>query len=487
MFKKTEWWQIGLGILFLAATFLRFFQFSSRLMFLGDQGRDVLMAYKILHGDLSFIGPMTSVGNFYLGPFYYYFIAPWLWLFHYSPLGPAFAVAVFSLLTIALLYYFSFQLTGSHTIAFFSSLIYATNPIVVEYSRFSWNPNLLPFMSLLFVYLTFLLKKKEMINWKDAFLIGAIYGLILQLHYLAGLVILLPFLMMWRFWFDLKKSLSSWISLILGAILIELPFFLFEWKHNLREVHNLMTTFSSSSSGLISFSPSFLIKSIPHLLLQFDLRFLYGFTFFLIADLFIWLSSRQKEVKKKIEFILLFSVVAVFSLAIYRGSLYDHYFAFVFFMPVLVFSLFWWEVKEKKFLSSLLILYSLVIISFNLVKTYNKIFKYPPNNQLGRTKKIVTLIDLQAKGQPFNFALLSENNYDLGYKYFFRVKNLPVRSIHQQLTTQLFVVCEETEAKCHPLGNPLWDIAAFGWAKIDKSWQVDGVTIYRLKHVEKTE
>jgi hypothetical protein len=68
-----EW----LIIIFLAvAIFLRFYNLKNSLMFQGDQGRDAIVVSRIFReGDLVFIGPVTSVGNMYLGPLYHYFDA----------------------------------------------------------------------------------------------------------------------------------------------------------------------------------------------------------------------------------------------------------------------------------------------------------------------------------------------------------------------------------------------------------------------------
>ena len=60
---------ILIAILLLAA-FLRLYRISDYLNFLGDEGRDVMVVRNILHGDLTFLGPRSSAGDFYLGPIY---------------------------------------------------------------------------------------------------------------------------------------------------------------------------------------------------------------------------------------------------------------------------------------------------------------------------------------------------------------------------------------------------------------------------------
>ncbi|NOY15038.1 MAG: phospholipid carrier-dependent glycosyltransferase [bacterium] len=451
-------------------------------MFLGDQGRDTLIAYNILHGDFTFIGPMTSVGNFYLGPFYYYFIAPWLFIFNYSPVGPAFGIAFFSLLTILLLYYFIFKVSKSHLIAFFASLIYATNPIVVEYSRFSWNPNLLPFASLLFVYLSYRFSRSSKLKNQQIIALGITYGIILQLHYLAGLIILLPIILNFSFWKNIKKNYKAWLVLIGSVLITELPFILFEYKHDFREVKNLLSAINTTSNtGIITLDLISIIKSLSNVIRQLNNRFLIGYALFLPIALAFY---SQKTKNKFAKLIFVFTFISLLSLSLYNGPLYDHYFAFAFFLPVLTLTYLYLKIKKTKRSLKLLITYSLIIISLNLIGVYQKIFKYPANNQIKTTIKAVDLIINQSQNKPFNFALLSDNNYDLGYKYFFKLKKAPLKTIHQKLTDQLFVVCEKPKDTCQPIGNSLWDVAAFGWAQINQTYAIPPLTIYKLTHYQ---
>src|SRR5690242_2249800 len=69
------------------ASFLRLYRIQDYMTFLGDEGRDVLVVYNILHGHFTLLGPTASVGGFFLGPIYYYFMTPFLWLFNYNPVG----------------------------------------------------------------------------------------------------------------------------------------------------------------------------------------------------------------------------------------------------------------------------------------------------------------------------------------------------------------------------------------------------------------
>src|SRR3990167_9543740 len=138
-FKATKIsWLVVLIV--LIALYLRLYNISHYMIFLGDEGRDALTSYSILHGDLTLLGPTASVGGFFLGPIYYYLMAPFLWLFNYDPVGPAIMVALFGIATVWLVYKIGKEFFGS-SVGLIASGLYAISPLVITYSRSSWNPN----------------------------------------------------------------------------------------------------------------------------------------------------------------------------------------------------------------------------------------------------------------------------------------------------------------------------------------------------------
>ena len=152
------------------------------MTFLGDEGRDVIVAREILSGNLTLLGPRASAGDFFLGPIYYYMIAPFLFLTRYDPVGPAIMVALFGIGTVALVYFFAKEFFGIKA-ALIASILYAISPLVVAYSRSSWNPNLMPFFSLLLLFLIIKAGKSQSIRL--FVLVGFLLGIAIQLHYLT--------------------------------------------------------------------------------------------------------------------------------------------------------------------------------------------------------------------------------------------------------------------------------------------------------------
>src|SRR3989344_1004820 len=184
-----------------AAAFLRLYRIGDYLTFLGDEGRDALVVKGILEGDFTLLGPRASAGDFFLGPIYYYFMAPFLWLWHYDPVGPAIMVAILGTVTVWMVYFFGKRFFGTLA-GLIAASLYAVSPIVIAYSRSSWNPNPMPFFSIITLYLLYIAVTKNG-KWLF-FVIGLLFGIILQLHYLATFlgVILIAYYLFAR-WYQL--------------------------------------------------------------------------------------------------------------------------------------------------------------------------------------------------------------------------------------------------------------------------------------------
>src|SRR3989338_433010 len=104
MLKKNSLTLILLLILLIGA-FLRFYRLREYIIFLGDEGRDMLVVKRmIVDKKFTLLGPITSVGSIYMGPIYYYMIAPFLFVWRFDPVGPAVMVALLSVFTIYLIY-----------------------------------------------------------------------------------------------------------------------------------------------------------------------------------------------------------------------------------------------------------------------------------------------------------------------------------------------------------------------------------------------
>lgn len=464
-FLKKNWLII---LILLLATVLRLYKISDYAEFLGDQGRDVLIVRDFLkNGNLFFIGPQTSVGNMYLGPFYYYLIAPSLLLANFNPLGPAIFIALVSIATVWLIYFVGKKYFNPTT-ALIASFLYAISPVAIKYGTFSWNPNIMPFFSLLFIYL--MIEKKY--PWA-----ALAFAMCLNSHYLA--LVLLPVAgVIWLKNYQPKLLKPTFIAIFLFLLTL-IPQILFDIKHQGQNFNSLKTFFTQRETT-VNLKAYKSIPLIPQLFNQINTSLLtahqesvglYISLFFFIG--LVVLVFKNKFKNKYFIYFLLWYLFALIGLGLYKQHIYDHYFAFVF--PV-VFLLFGYLLSQTPLLFTLPVL---LLVTY--VSVINLPFKQPGNRQLANTKAIVETVSKLSENKEFNFTLLAKTNYDPAYVYFIKEANLPYYPLQDKKTEQLFVVCEpHPDINCQPINHPEWGIAAFGWAKIDQELDQNGVKIYRL-------
>lgn len=514
-------------LIILVAAFMRLYKIADYLTFLGDEGRDVLVVYNILHGHLTLLGPTASVGGFFLGPIYYYFMAPALWLAGYSPVGPAVMIALFGVATVWLVYYVGKRFFNITT-GIIAALLYAIAPVVILYSRSSWNPNLMPITTLL---LMFALYKAVEKNKALLFgLAGFLFGIAMQLHYIEvfiGVTVGLYILFSQIYLFINQKN-KSFLKLIIqlikdflifgvGFIIGWSPFLAFEMRHgfnNIRAILNFVFHPQSTGNGVGLENNTFmtmenvffrlfgrLVINIPsselyksYSVWQIQLWIISSWVLGLGSlILLIWeMIKNKKNTEKFMQYMLLilWLLVGVFLFGFYKKNIYDYYFEFLFPVPFLLIGNLFAVLFTKKRLVQVLTLFTLTIII--IINLQGIPFRYPGNRQLQQTEIISQFVLDKTNGQPFNFALITGGNSDHAYRYFFTVWGHEPVTIQYpgvdpkrtSVTDQLMVVCEDIP--CQPLGNSLWEIAGFGRADITGHWHVSVVDVYRLLHYKET-
>lgn len=520
-----------LAILFIAA-FLRLYKIDGYMTFLGDEGRDVLVVREIIQGvekffqgdfigakdKLTLLGPTASVGGFFLGPIYYYFMAPFLWLFDFNPVGPAIMVAIFGVATVWLVYEVGSDFFSPFT-GFVAAILYAISPIVVAYSRSSWNPNLMPFFSLLTLYTVYwAVKKKSSFLF---FICGVFLGIAIQLHYLAlflGVITALYIILQQR----IVSSIIRLVFIFFGFLVGLAPFIGFEIRHGFPNTQSIVWFVASSGDTgrndnffsvlgdvffrifgrLVAAFPPPEQVSLQESLITLDLFFGKITVAAGAWYLFVWLLAcfstglffyqcysnfRSKDERfNKLLLLFLWLVVGIGLFGFYRKSIYDYYFGFLFPLPFLLIAnalYFLW--KKKRWHKGIMLCIFAVLLVLNL---HGIPFRYPPNRQLDQVRQIANFVLTKTEGNPFNFALITSGNSDHGYRYFFalaeknpvKIENSQIDSKRLTVTNQLLVVCEMLP--CHPLGDPLWEVAGFGRAEIIGEWNVSVVKVYKLIH-----
>jgi len=489
-----------ISILVISA-FVRLYRISEYMTFLGDEGRDAIIVRRLLvNADPILIGPGTSIGNMYLGPLYYYMMAPALLMAGYSPVGPAVQIALLGVATVGFIWYVGRQWFG-RVAGLISAFLYAISPVVINYSRSSWNPNIMPFFALLCIWATWQFFKNDKFRW--IIVAGVSFAFVLQSHYLG--LLLAP--IMGFYWLlkllkirSNKKQLggfikNSLISLAFFAFLMS-PLVIFDARHGWQNF-SAIKKFFTERQATISARPWNAIPALAPLSEKISSRLLGGTDKALgrwialgIVAFSAWLfilRSRLKGLEKSAYlFIFIWLAAALIGLGVYKQEIYDHYYGFFFAAPFLFIGGVAQKLIDTYKKAGIIVVVGMVAVlsyfSFRQIP-----IKYPPSTQLPRTIEVAEKIRMEAAGKRFNLAVIAERNYEDAYQYFLEdwrtgVTDIDAQRLDATVGDYLFVVCELPREKCDPTHSPKTEVANFGWSKIDAEWQVGGVTLYKLGH-----
>lgn len=233
-------------VILALSLFFRTYNISRNLHFTGDEGRDAIVALNIVEGkNFPILGPSLSIGDLSLGPLYYYLISPFALIDKTNPVYLAIPVIAFSVMTSALLYLAVKEIIKSKETAILAALGYAISPWTVAYGRFSWNPNIMPFFSLLYLYA--LWKTKEKGTW---FIVAAFsFGVMVQSHYVS--LIVLPATAIY-FWKRRKIVRGNYKYIAMGCLLVAAmlsPLIVYDLSRNFKNLRGLFGVFVSKDAA----------------------------------------------------------------------------------------------------------------------------------------------------------------------------------------------------------------------------------------------
>lgn len=503
--KTRSWYWYAALIITAAGGFLRFFRIPQTVMFLGDQGRDALVVarmFKEIHPAL--IGPVTSVGNMYLGPLYYYFMMPFLWLSYPSPLGPVYAVAFFSTLTIFITYLVAKEMFSKLT-GLLAAFFFAFAVAAIELSRFSWNPNLAPLLSILMIYFCW----KALRDSKNWIWVAVFFSAIIQLHYLtlltgisAGLLWVISAIRVYRLknMADEKRLLikHSLISLLI-VIASFAPLVAFDIRHGGINYNAFGGMFRQEkifthrqSQGVIDRVGNVIAnsqsraRSILVDVMMLKQRSIENYIVTVVAISLIYLAFKSKKKSQKTQDALItllsFVVVGVLGTAAYQHPVYFHYIAYLIPVTAIAYAL------TLRLLHKLLKTLSIplivgAMIGYLLITQPNWPIK--PNNNYFNTQTISAQIaQLLEADDRYELVLLSETKdlYAQSYRYFLSTtSNPPVIRDKGEKPNTLIIIDEEKIAE-DVTALPIYEIQTFESKEIDFHLQnQDLADIYILR------
>lgn len=472
-------------MVFLLGTLLRLYKLDGFVTFLGDQGRDAIIMKRIITFEhLPAVGAPSSVGQVYLGPFYYYFMAPWLAFFNFNPIGPAVGVALLSSLFIMLVFYGVTDLYGPRAGLIASTLV-AFSSVLIDLSRFSWNPNILPIFSFIAFY--FFIKALLMTSSRTRttrqrlfyILAGIFLGCAFQLHYVTfSLLFAYGAVFTFFLWNNPSKSLlskSTQALFMVGSFLIiNTPLVFFDLRHQFLNTKNFITLFqkpgTTGSTSLMSIIDGFSSLNTFAFSLNIPALVVILMLIVLLFTLRIWKD-------KEYQYLLIVFVSALFVTSFMTAHKFPHYFGALYPLYYVVIAVIISRLVRNE--SFMMLCASIMLGGFIYIQSLHYPFLHArPNNQIEHASQTAKRIHLLVTKEKFRITGIPDTLGTSMYAYFLEINGkTPVNSLSLDPVDELFVVCEQ---QCKPIGNPQWDIAYFKPRRVKISFRSGNVYIYKL-------
>lgn len=487
---STNWFII---VILVITSVLRFWRLEALTTFGGDQGYDFLVVKRmVLDGNLTLlgpkIGPYNNLGDVFLGPAYYYILAPALLLFKFDPLGAAVLSVAFSVLTVLLIYYTCRKFLNNY-IAFWAAAIYALNPFLIDQSRAPSNPHLIPFFSILAIFccLNIITARK---TWPWQAVLGLALGIMFQLHYLtlSLILVLLAFL-----FFTKRKSLFLTVTFYLFAIS---PQILFELRHNFFVSNQIIKQLKFGET--IASSQSFYNHFRESIDLVINLFVPQAATSWIIPLIivFLFLSySKNRGFRPVILITAMTLASAIIFASLYQKQVLQHYLAssypsITIILGVVIFKL--TSLNRNIFTKTILfILIAQVLTSgvLNLRLNRQEGYTMPKGWNLTGIKKSTNIIASDVKiGDRFNVAAtLDGDTRAMPYRYLLEIKGKPPLGVENYPESDVLYLISADDVETIKRYT-VWEVSSYSPFKVSDEWTIqNGIKLYKLIKAPKTQ
>jgi hypothetical protein len=435
-------------ILYLLLIFSRFFNLSTTSRFIWDESSDLVRMFELSkHFRITLVGPISENGVKVFSSLPYYMTLPFVKIFNFIPVSPAYATAFFGILTIVILniYLKKIKIIKPQKILFFILLLISFP--LLESSRWAWNPHFIPFwqsLSLLFIPFNYLIS-------------GLLLGLTIHHHWYASFAC-------FGFLFYLlskKTKFYQIISFCFGLFLSILPFIIFD----LTRPPGLFITRALYFSPISENKGAFNWSVLPVFFTYITGQNLYFGWLLLISTILIIIKFR-KTVNIKFIYPLLFLLIG---LSFIGDGVYPHYLL----AGVIYYYLFLLNNLSKNKIFYYLLYF---LIFTNILAIPKTILLNDWTTNIKAVTEITNIIEKEYANtkKPFNIAVLSSpdpNTFGRRFRDLLKIKNIEViSSAKYNETDKVFFVSYGTWEILK--NNPAYEINNFRKLSPQQSWTI---------------
>lgn len=451
-----------LVIFFVLLIFTRFYNLQNTARFIWDESSDLVKIHQyFVEKKITLVGPISEDGNKVFSSLTYYLLMPFAILGNFDPLSPVIGSAFFGVLTGLLLFLLFKKIDPKLPAYLYSPLILFWFPLV-ETSRWAWNPNFIPFWTVLA-----LLAYQNQVNWAF-FLTGLFLGLTIHHHYLAlfsvGAFSLVIFIQSFK-----KNQLRKFFLYAFGVFLTILPFVLFDLRHppGLFLTRIFFFNQAEKNFGFLHLANKSL-GNFQQILFYFTQSKILSFIFgWLVAILFI-LDIKAKSRSFDYALPWLFQILGLSFIA----NVYNHYF-----LPSLIFFVVWLLYPRKK-PASFVVKISLIILTLGAIFSVTRqLTNKSWQTDIKSVKSITAIIVKEISSRDLknnNLAVLvspDNNIYGRRFRDLLLIKNVALKTKEEyQISDHLFVISTGEEKQIR--NDPAPEISSFRSGSLQGKWGI---------------
>jgi 4-amino-4-deoxy-L-arabinose transferase-like glycosyltransferase len=452
-------------IIFLSAFVVRAYRLADHLFFGYEQGRDAQIIQSIYEfKDFVLVGPSTSIGGIFHGPWYYYLMSIPYGVSGGNPLAAAFFICIIGSLVPPLIYFFAKDFFNSRRVGIIVATISIFSYEYILYSR--WVSNVSP--SVPFIILSFYMLWIYSKNHKGSFFL--LFVFFSTFATLFEMLLIVQFLFVLIFTLLTKTIKLPSIKTIIFSFFVILtlfaPIIFFDFRNQHISFNSMLIYINNSGesgSRFNSLEPlrvflnqsSYLFKRA---VLNIDSQTLRaGLIIVMIAGLAIFL----KKERKKGLFILIWSLMCLPIIYISPGNSHYYFAAALGWIFILGFTInYFWENYKLRFLS-IGILILLVVSAANTVTNLHQnkdVFYVTIQDDLNYKdqKALLEYIKKDSKGSAYRLeAFTIPSLHPEGWQYLHRFHN-PIPNPQDPKTAYIII-----ESNVYPQWENKW-IAEMG-------------------------
>lgn len=339
-----------LVVILVGAFFVRSYRATDLMAFHYDQARDAIKIWDFWYkGDIFLVGPVTGLAGIFLGPLYYFMIAPIYLLGGGDPLYVALFLAVLGTAAIFVTYLIGFKIHSRET-GVIASFIAGFSYYLMLAGRWVSNPTPIFLSSVILFYALLQISFRKSKNWWVVVALSVSASLQFES---ASAFFYLPIIFLFYFWqrrvdertnTNLPDKRILLISFLLFFVSV-VPQIIFSVAHQNMLVENFTKVFTEEKSFKLSFW-DVIDKRLNYFWTVFSSKILptkensvVVFLLLSILGIFSWKAKTKSDILKLFFLFLGTPMVGYILFQGNHGNMYDYYMTGYYLPMIILFSL----------------------------------------------------------------------------------------------------------------------------------------------------